>query len=651
MYNTKIILELEEKCFFLIKFYLRLKSNFREILNLKVNFLVLFLTLIIIKIQKTDLLMELKKNNNLILNNPSQNSPTSERKGILLDNLSLILKAENVFIIDFFHINSEKNDKTDLDIIKFYEIVKEYSVYDDKVLYLFLHSNKQMELIENTKALNNVLTNNIFIEDKIANVSLISGFCLAKNIPLFLFTDGLNQLGSWTKIRDPAYEKNLKISELDYFRITLDYMLKDKKRKYEQDQSIKANKSKLSKILEDSNSNNANKQASKEGEVKQTLKNILNQQQPQNTNSNTNNNNKDKNDFINKKRNNPNNVNNNQSTNNNISNSNNNNVKNQNNTAKNNNENLNAKINEKARKNEIEEYFRSYKFINFLNKIRKYIQANPPRNFEVLKNIIYHFTEQNIISINNNLKETSANIANDLIKPEELSFCIFKELLNKEFILSKKFYDLVNSNIVSTLDEISNILNFQINSSNISNNSLEEEIKNYSSSDGNNNNKNLIQVNSNANADKNKFSIGDNSEEEYKNLILNCQSVCAFVKNVVCKILNTIKLSSLEKLPTNPARYKNYIFAFVNNQELYKLSKKILNMDYNNIVNIITDGIVLEFMKRNLIVFISDKKIFYNLPEIEKEKFRLFKMKIPENNNNIDNNNGKEVKEELVQNK
>ncbi len=390
--------------------------------------------------------MDLKQANKFMINNPSQNNQSLalERKGVLLDNLSLMNKTENFLIIDFYHLNSDKKDKSDLDIIKFYELVKEYSVYDEKMLYLFLHSNKQMELLENTKALNNISTNNIFIEDKIANVSLISGFCLAKNISVLFFTDGINQLGSWTRIRDPAYEKSIKLSELDYLRITLDYMLKDKKRKYEQDLS-KANKAKLSKILEDSDKSNVNKQTNdnKDAEIKLTLKNILSQQ-PTNANLNINNSAKEKNDFINKKRINPQGV----SSNQNISNNNNySNSKNSINTHKNNTEN-DSKVNEKTRKNEIEEYIRSYKFINFLNKIRKYIQTNPPKNFEILKNIIYHFTEQNIISINNNLKETSTRNSNDLIQPEELSFYIFKELLKKEFILSKYFYGIVDSNIV-----------------------------------------------------------------------------------------------------------------------------------------------------------------------------------------------------------
>jgi len=194
-------------------------------------------------------------------------------------------------------------------------------------------------------------------------------------------------------------------------------------------------------------------------------------------------------------------------------------------------------------------------------------------------------------------------------------------------ILSKKLTDLVNSNIVCNLDDISNLLNFHININN-NYNSLEEENEKISD--------NLIYVNS-VNKDfnnpqiskneKNKFSIGDNSEEEYTNLIKSCQSICLFVKNVICKILNSINLSCLEKLPTNSFKYKNYIFSFVNNQELFKLSKKILNIDYNRIVNVLTDGIIIEFMKNNLILFKNDKKIHYNLPEIEKEKYRLIKFK------------------------
>jgi len=571
--------------------------------------------------------MELKQGTNLQIN--SLNNPNSiiMKKGILLDNLSNINKIENLFIIDLYNICSEQKEKTDLDMIKYFEIVKEYSIYDENFLYLFFHSSKQSELIENTKSINEIFQNNIFLEEKVTIISFITGFFIAKNIPVFLFTDGINQIGNWIKIKDPTYEKNLKVSELDYFRITLDYMLKDKKRKFEQD-IIKANKNKLSKILEESSmqtSNNENK--IKEVEVKLTLKNILDQKINNNLNT------KDKNDFTKKKRTNLNNIASNNAMNNKSSTFYNTN-KNHNHYYGNNSKENIYLANEKTRKEIIEEYLSSYKFLNFLNKIKKYIYTNPPKNFEILKNILQHFSEQNIISINNYLKESCSNNTLESIKVEELSFFILKELLKKEFLLNKKFCDLVNSNIVNNLDEISTILNFHINlnfnMNNINNpNSKEEEILKES----NGNNPNLIYVKSNDN-EKTKFSIGNNSEEEYKNLIINCQSICFFVKNVICKVLNSINLSCLDKLPTNPSKYKNYIFSFVNNQELFKISKKILNIDYNNIVNIITDGIILEFIKNNLIVFLSDKKIHYNLPEIEKEKFRLMNFKQKEETKN-----------------
>ncbi len=561
--------------------------------------------------------MEIKQTNNNLQINPIKNKNLIlSKKGILLDNLSLLTKMETIFIIDLYHICTEKSNKTDLDMIKYFEIVNEYSIYNENYLYIFLHSNKQSELIEETIHLNDFTQKNIFLEDKISNISFISGFCVARNIPVFIFTDALHQIGNWIKIKDSTYEKSIKASELDYFRISLDYMLKDKKRKYEFD-LVKSNKSKLSKILEESNNektNNTNNANKNNNEIKPTLKNLLNGQIDNKMNNNA----KEKTEFINKKRNNA------------TSNYNNGNIinKNSNINLSNANNSNNALETQKTRKSEIDEYITSYKFMNFLNKIKKYISLSPPKNFEVLKNIIYHFTEQNIISINNNLKETSTSNKNELIKPEELSFCILKELLKSEFILSKKLCDLINTNIASNLNEISSILNFHININNNYNlTDKDNEKTGESMKHAQSNEKDSIINISNNNTEKNIISIGDDSEEEYSRLIKTCHSICLFVKNVICKILNSINLSCLEKLPINPYKYRNYVFAFVNNQELYKLSKKILNIDYNRIVNVITDGIIIEFMKNSLIVLINDKKIHYNLPEIEKEKFRLIKSK------------------------
>lgn len=624
--------------------------------------------------------MEIGKKSGSFAANRSSNDNNTGKKKSLIDNLSILNEFENIFIIDLFYICAEKCDRSDLDMIKYFDVAKEYSIYDDKTTYIFFHSNKQLELIENTKSLNEKFNHNIFLEDKIVNIGFISGFCVAKSIPVYLFSDGMSHLGSWLRTQDAVYKNKIKVSELDYLRITLDYLLKDKKRKYEQ-----ANKSKLAKILSDSMQIKSQQTTTNDSEANKTsnvtaqtyLKSLTSNKKDLNSMKNTNLSKNIKNNNTHMHNKNSNFINNNQYANNTTSTNQaqnftiGNNKEQVNFTSKkrtlasanpqnninNNTNNLSNKpnikdnqipaSNAKPRQAEIEDYLQSYKFSNFLTKIKNYIQANPPKNFEVLKNIIYHFTEQNFISINSylkdNLESSGGSNQAESLKPEELSFFILKELLKREIILNKNFYELINnSKIVNNLEEISNLLNFHINlnsASNSSEKSLEAETEGDNPAANNNSNsqgenqRNLIYVTSNC-ENKKKFIIEEQTKEEYKNLILNCETICNFVKNVICKILNSLNISSLEKLPTNPFKYRNYIFSFLNNQELFKISKKILNSDYNHLLNVLTEGIISELMNNNLIVFINDKKIHYNLPEIEKEKFRLNKFK-----NNIQTTN------------
>jgi hypothetical protein len=48
-----------------------------------------------------------------------------------------------------------------------------------------------------------------------------------------------------------------------------------------------------------------------------------------------------------------------------------------------------------------------------------------------------------------------------------------------------------------------------------------------------------------------------------------------------------------------------------------------VHIDYDKIVNILTEGVILELVRNNLICFLSSTKMTYNLEQIEKEKFRL----------------------------
>jgi hypothetical protein len=583
----------------------------------------------------------------------------------ILNDLNILTKNQEIeylIVIDIFHFSCEKSEE---EILNIFNIIKEYFNYDPNILYLIYHTQSQFEFIEKNENILDVLKSNknIFLEEKISNISFTTGFFLARNISVYLFSNGISQLGNWVKLKDPLFEKNFKISELNYMRITIDYLLKEKKRKYEQNK-IMANKNRLAKLLENSNdnSNNKNKNINKEKNSinsNNTESNInINSNINIDTNTNKkmnsleylknltpNNNNinyKNQNDLLNENKSNKNNnkISNNNNNNKNINNHNlkekddykfinkkrnNNNLKRENSNVNNNINNNNINNHKKTRQEEIEEYLSSYKFSTFLIKIKRYLENNPPKNFETLKNIINHFSEQNIISINNCFKDnTNINNNNIIIEIQDLSFFILKELLKSEFILNNKLFDLINSKIIFNLDELSSILNFNINSGWNNNNNIEENLQENKNEIDNNNNNKLIYVRNNQDI---KFSFGEKSEEEYKNLIGKCKEICLFIKGVIYKVLNSINLTALEKLPTNPIKYKNYIFSYVNNQELFKICKKIPNIDYNNIVNVLSDGIILELNKNELVVFLSDRKIHYNLKEIEKEKFRLFNNK------------------------
>jgi hypothetical protein len=266
------------------------------------------------------------------------------------------------------------------------------------------------------------------------------------------------------------------------------------------------------------------------------------------------------------------------------------------------------------------------KFQQVVENIIQYMTKSPPKSFKIIKNIIVNFSEQhaNFFFKNYNIRE------------DVLSFLLFSELINREVILNTVLKNLINEKVITCLDEIETMLCFFINPD-------YDEYLNFEIEDGSGETNPLTnpQINSQTNPQiipksigkKSKrkkndplvmnFSLQENAEEEYKNLILNCSPLCNYIRGIIYKILCNCSLATIDRLPTNPGKYKNYILSFVNNQELLKISKKILNLNYDKIVNILTEGIIIEFIRNYLVVFVTDKKIHYNLPEIEKEKFRL----------------------------
>jgi hypothetical protein len=258
---------------------------------------------------------------------------------------------------------------------------------------------------------------------------------------------------------------------------------------------------------------------------------------------------------------------------------------------------------------------KSTKFQSITQNIKNYIQNSIPKDFLSIKKIIFNFAEQNITVLNklyNNLNE------------EELSFLIFKELLNQEIIFNTLLRDLVNENVIKSFSEVEKLLSFLISSDSINTEKQEkinkevEYINTILKSKKKRKNKNRVKEDSIT-----PLILSANVEEEYKSLLLNVPSICNFNRDLIKKILDGISIPEMHRLPTSPNKFQNYILSLVNNQELYRISKKLVHIDYDKIVNILTEGVILELVRNNLICFLSSTKMTYNLEQIEKEKFRL----------------------------
>jgi hypothetical protein len=416
---------------------------------------------------------------------------------------------------------------------------------------------------------------NIFYEDKLSNIHFISGFALAKKLNIYLFTDHNTKNSNWLKLTDKFYESKIKFSEFEFMKITMEYMLRERKRNYEALYGKKA--SKLSMIF-DKNQSNSNIKNDKMNDDKMNDDKI---------NSNNNNN------------------------------------------------------------NSYSEFLNLGKFQSIIVNIKQYFLNSPPKNFENIKNILYNFSEQNLnfFSGNSISRGKGGDVSGGLsgcapgslakLDIDSLSFLLLKELLNKEIIINKILEKLIDDKIICNIVDIQSMMSFYINLGSDDENLTDQNktVKPIKHTIISNKNSNIIPKTNtitNSNRIKNhnqqtNFHISETAEEEYRNIILNCPAICNFVKKTVTKILSNFSFQNIDKLPTNPCKFKNHVYSFVNNQELLRISKKILNLEFDKLLNILTDGIIIEFMRNNLVIFLSDKKIHYNLNEIETEKFRLSK--------------------------
>jgi hypothetical protein len=132
-----------------------------------------------------------------------------------------------------------------------------------------------------------------------------------------------------------------------------------------------------------------------------------------------------------------------------------------------------------------------------------------------------------------------------------------------------------------------------------------------------------------------RFQLSITAENDYQQLLYNYPELCDNIKQITIQILNSLSFSGNKK-PTSSLKFKNFINSFLQNQKLTRLIKNKLQLEFDNVSLIITEGIIIDFIRIGIIFFPSEAKITYNLNTIEKEKFRLSQKAKSQNNINSD---------------
>jgi hypothetical protein len=371
------------------------------------------------------------------------------------------------------------------------EEINNFSKFDRNIIYLIFSK-------DNIKERN--LNENVFAEDRLAYAHFIVGFAIARGVTTYLFTSELNT--NWLKLGDSRFQNSLKFSEFEYMKITLEYMLREKKRSFEKELK---QPSKLTMLF---NGKPIEKKENKVNEVKTPA------------------------------------------------------------------------------------ICETFGFKNLFETVKKCLGKSNPKTFYAIKNTLLNYSEQKIKSF-------------DGIDENGLAFLLFKELVIKGVIMNPILADIINNRLITCFEDIASLITFEIDN--------EMDVENDPIKRTRNRSKTTTQA----------FTLSEKSEDEYRSLLQNSMTICNFVKSIVMKILNSISLSTIDRMPTNPIKYKNLIYSYINNQELRHIAKRILILDYDSLLNTLTDGIILELMKNNLVIILSDSKIYYNIVKIEQEKFRL----------------------------
>ena len=240
---------------------------------------------------------------------------------------------------------------------------------------------------------------------------------------------------------------------------------------------------------------------------------------------------------------------------------------------------------------------------NIKNSINNYQNID----YKGLKSIILNFIEQNI---------NGFHLKNKNITQDKLFLLFIIQLSSDGFLQNNLLMKLIMNKDITNIKEMDSLFYFVINKQTTSNENNEKYLNKKIKKDE-------------------RFQLSITAENDYQQLLYNYPELCENIKQITIQILNSLSFSGNKK-PTSSIKFKNFINSFLQNQKLTRLIKNKLQLEFDNVSLIITEGIIIDFIRIGIIFFPSENKITYNLNTIEKEKFRLSQNSKNQNNINSD---------------
>ena len=241
------------------------------------------------------------------------------------------------------------------------------------------------------------------------------------------------------------------------------------------------------------------------------------------------------------------------------------------------------------------------------NNIKNSLNNHQNIDYKGLKSIILNFIEQNF---------TRFHLKNKNITQDKLFLLIILQLSSDGIIQNNILMKLIVNKDITNIKEMDSLFYFVINKQTSINENKEKYL-----------NKKIKK--------EERFQLSITAENDYQQLLYNYPELCDNIKQITIQILNSLSFSGNKK-PTSSLKFKNFINSFLQNQKLTRLIKNKLQLEFDNVSLIITEGIIIDFIRIGIIFFPSENKITYNLNTIEKEKFRLSQNSKSQNNINSD---------------